>query len=98
VRFWEAELRRLKGILLTHVAPGEPQEAEACYQEALTIAQRQQAKSLELRAAMSLARFRRDHGRRGEALDLLAGVYDWFSEGFETPDLRDTKALLDELS
>ena len=98
VRFWEAELRRLKGTFLTHLAPGEPQEAEACYQEALSVARHQQAKSLELRAAMSLARLWRDHGRRDEARDLLAAVYGWFTEGFETPDLRDAKALLDELS
>jgi adenylate cyclase len=98
VRFWEAELRRLKGTFLTHLAPGEPQEAEACYQEALSVARHQQAKSLELRSAMSLARLWRDGGRRDEARELLAGVYDWFSEGFETPDLRDAKALLDELS
>jgi predicted ATPase len=97
VRFWDAELRRLKGTLLTHLAPGEPQEAEACYQESLSVARHQQAKSLELRAAMSLARLWRDEGRRDEARDLLAGVYDWFSEGFDTPDLRDAKALLDEI-
>ena len=95
---WEAELRRLKGTFLTHLAPGEPHEAEGCYQEAISVARHQQAKSLELRAAMSLARFWRNHGRRGEARDLLAAVYDWFTEGFETPDLKDAKALLDELS
>ena len=84
---------------MLHLAPGETQEeAEAYYQEALSVARHQQAKSLELRAAMSLAWFWRDHGRRDEGRDLLAAVYGWFSEGFETPDLRDAKALLDELS
>jgi predicted ATPase len=70
----------------------------ACYRQAISVARHQQAKSLELRAAMSLARFWRNHDRRGEARDLLAAVYDWFTEGFETPDLKDAKALLDELS
>jgi predicted ATPase len=98
VRFWEAELRRLRGILLAHLAPSDFHEVEACYQEALTVAQRQQAKSLELRAAMSLTRLWRDQGRRDEARDLLAAVYDWFTEGFDTPDLKDAWALLDELS
>jgi predicted ATPase len=94
---WEAELWRLKGTFLTHLAPGEPQEVEACYQEALSVARHQQAKSLELRAAMSLARFWRDEGRHDEGRDLLAAVYGWFTEGFDTPDLRDAKALLDEI-
>jgi class 3 adenylate cyclase/predicted ATPase len=98
VRFWEAELWRLKGTLLSHLAPGETRDVEACYREALRVARHQQAKSLELRAAMSLARFWRDQGRRDEARDLLAAVYGSFTEGFETPDLRDAKALLDELS
>jgi predicted ATPase len=97
LRFFEAELLRLKGTLLMHLAPGEHHEAAACYREALSVARHQQAKSLELRAAMSLARFWRDEGRRDEARDLLAAVYGWFSEGFDTPDLRDAKALLDEI-
>jgi predicted ATPase len=98
LRFWEAELLRLKGTFLTHLAPGEPQETEACYQEALSVARHQQAKSLELRAAMSLTRLWRDQGRRDEARDLLAAVYGWFTEGFDTPDLRDAAALLAELN
>jgi predicted ATPase len=79
------------------LAGGEPQEAEACYQEALSVARPQEAKSLELRVAMSLARLWRDHNRRGEARDLLAAIYGWFTEGFDTPDLKDAKALLDEI-
>jgi predicted ATPase len=98
LRFWEAELWRLKGTLLLHLAPDEPQAAEACYLEALKVAQYQQAKSLELRAAMSLARLWCDQGRRDEARDLLAPIYSWFTEGFNTPDLKDAKAMLDELS
>ena len=99
VRFWEAELRRLKGTLLIQLASGEAQEeAEAYYREALNVARHQQAKSLELRAAMSLARLWRNQGRHDKARDLLAPIYGWFIEGFETPDLRDAKAVLDELS
>ena len=80
--FWEAEVMRLKGNLLAHVTPHRSEAVEACYPEALAIAQHQQAKSLELRAAAGLARFWRDQGRRDEARDLLAAVHDWFSEGF----------------
>jgi class 3 adenylate cyclase/predicted ATPase len=97
LRFWDAELRRLKGKLLTRMSEGRPEEVEACYQEALAEARRQRAKSPELRAATSLAGFWRDHGRRDEARELLAPVYGWFTEGFDTPDLLDARALLDEL-
>ena len=85
----EGELRRLAG------AP--TREVEACFAAALAVARQQAARSFELRAATSLARLRRDQGRRGEARDLLAPVYGWFTEGFDTPDLRDAEALLDEL-
>src|SRR5262245_6120642 len=98
VRFWEAELWRLKGTLLAHLTPGERRDVESCYREAHRVARHQQAKSLELRAAMSLARFRRDEGGRDEARDLLAAAYGWFTEGFDTPDLKDAKELLDGLS
>ena len=64
----------------------------------MSVAREQEAKLWELRAAVSLARLRRDQGRRGEARDLLAPIYGWFTEGFETPDLKDAKALLDELA
>jgi predicted ATPase len=68
------------------------------YHKALGIAREQQAKLWELRVAASLARLRRDQGRRTQARDLLAPVYGWFTEGFDTPDLKDAKALLDELT
>ena len=73
-------------------------KAEAYLERALAVARRQQAKSWELRAAMSMARLWRDQGKRDEARDLLAPVYGWFTEGFETRDLKEAKALLDELA
>jgi predicted ATPase len=73
-------------------------KAEAYFERALAVARQQQAKSWELRAAMSMARLWRDQGKRNEARDLLAPVYGWFTEGFDTLDLKDAKALLDELS
>jgi predicted ATPase len=97
-RFCEAELHRLKGeLLLQHAAPAVS-HAETCFQQALAIACRQQAKALELRAAMSLARLWQSQGKRQEASALLASVYGWFTEGFDTADLREAKALLEELS
>jgi predicted ATPase len=78
--------------------PGTPQEeAEAWLQRALGVACRQEAKSLELRAAMSLARLWQEQGKRAEARELLAPIYDWFTEGFDTADLKEAKALLDTL-
>jgi predicted ATPase len=94
-RWLAAELHRHKGQLL--LRQGHTEAAEELYRKALSIAVEQEAKLWELRAAMSLARLRRDQGRRAEARDLLAPVYGWFTEGFATPDLRDAKALLDEL-
>jgi predicted ATPase len=103
--FNEAEIYRLKGELLlrratgTSGAPAGPcPEAEACMQQALNVARRQGAKSLELRAAMSLSRLWRQQGRRQAARRLLAGIYGRFTEGFRTLDLREAKALLDELA
>jgi predicted ATPase len=78
-------------------ALAQPGEAEACFQQALDIARRQQAKSLELRAAMSLARLWQQQDKRQDAYDLLAPVYEWFTEGFDTADLKEAKVLLDEL-
>jgi predicted ATPase len=98
-RFYEAEIYRLKGeLLLKQGGPDTAAEAETCFRQALDIAQVQSAKSWELRAATSLARLRRDQGKRAEAHDLLAPVYGWFSEGFDTADLKDAKALLEELA
>jgi len=92
------ELHRQQGeLLLQQGAPGATAEAEKCFGDAIEIARRQKAKSWELRAAMSLARLWRGQGRRKEARKLLAPVYDWFTEGFDAPDLQDAKALLDTL-
>ena len=97
-RRWEAELHRLKGELLLQQAISGEQEAEACFLQALDIARRQQAKSLELRAAMSLARLWQHQGKRDAARTLLAPVYGWFTEGFDTADLQEAKALVEALS
>jgi predicted ATPase len=97
-RQWEAEIYRLQGVLLLR-QPETPQaEAEAWLHRALDVARRQEAKSLELRAAMSLSRLWQQQGKRQEAYDLLAPIYHWFTEGFDTADLQDAKALLAELS
>jgi predicted ATPase len=95
-RWFAAELYRHKGQLL--LRQGHVEAAEELYRKALSIAQEQEAKLWELRAAVSLARLRRDQGRHAEARDLLAPIYAWFTEGFETPDLKEAKALLDELN
>jgi adenylate cyclase len=97
-RYYEAETYRFKGELHLREANSDVEQAVACFQRAVDVARRQQAKSWELRAAMSLARLWADHGRRADAHDLLAPVYGWFTEGFETRDLKDAKALLDALS
>lgn len=94
-RLWEAEIHRVKGELLR--LQGEGARAEAGFQKALDVARRQGARSLELRAATSLARFWSGSGRSDESRELLAPVYAGFSEGFETLDLQDAKALLDAL-
>jgi predicted ATPase len=97
-RMYEAELHRLRGELLLQQSAAPQGEAETSMQQALTIARRQQAKSLELRAAMSLSRLWQQQGKRQEAHDLLAPVYHWFTEGFDTGDLQEAKALLDALA
>jgi class 3 adenylate cyclase/predicted ATPase len=94
----EPELHRLKGELLLRQAVPDTPQAEAGFQEALTVARQQQAKSLELRAAMSLSRLWQQQGKRAEARELLAPIYGWFTEGFDTADLQEAKALLEELS
>jgi predicted ATPase len=96
--WWEAELHRLKGVFRLQQAVPDAEQAEACFQQALDIARRQEAKSLELRAAMSLARLWQHQGKRAEARELLAPIYGWFTEGFDTADLQEAKALLEELS
>jgi predicted ATPase len=95
-RWLEAELYRHKGQLL--LRQGHSEVAEELYRKALSIAEEQGAKLWELRAAASLARLHRDQGRRAEARDLLAPVYGWFTEGFDTPDLKEAKALLEQLT
>jgi len=92
----EAELPRLRGELLN--ATGDRAAAEQSYHKALAVARRQSAKTLELRAATSLARLWRDQGKRPEAGDLLAPIYGWFTEGFDMPVLKEAKALLEQLT
>jgi predicted ATPase len=96
-RWYEAECYRLKGELLLQQSSDNEAEAEIYFQQAIAIARAQQAKSLELRAATSLARLWQQQGKRQEAHDLLAPVYHWFTEGFDTADLKDAKALLEAL-
>jgi predicted ATPase len=94
-RWFEAELNKRKGQLL--LRRGQPEAAEQLYHKALSIARQQEAKLWELRATVSLTQLRRNQGRHAEARDLLAPVYGWFTEGFDTQDLKEAKALLDEL-
>jgi predicted ATPase len=97
--YYEAEIHRRKGELLLMQGGAEAAApADACFRRALALARRQGAKSHELRAGTSLARLWREQGRLGEALRLLAPMYDWFTEGFDTPDLQEARRLLDELS
>jgi predicted ATPase len=97
-RSWEAELHRMRGEIARITPPPAESNAEACFERALAISCQQQAKSLELRAAMSLARLWRDQGRPQQARELLAPVYGWFTEGFDARDLKEAKALLEELA
>ncbi len=95
-RWWEAEICRLQGTLLLRHSMAPPAEVETWLRRALDVARRQEARSLELRAATSLARLWHHQGKHAEAHDLLAPVYDWFTEGFDAPDLKEAKALLEE--
>ena len=95
--YYSAEIVRLKGELLL-ASNDRRAEAEGCFKKALETARAQDAKSLELRAAGSLARLWNGEGKRSEASDLLAPIYDWFTEGLDTADLRAAKNLLDELA
>src|SRR5229473_5313516 len=109
-RYYEAELYRLKGQLTLQKfqvsgskfqVPPSPQaeaEAEACFLQAIEVARRQQAKSWELRAVMSLSRLWQQQGKKAEARRMLAEIYGWFTEGFDTKDLQEARALLEELT
>lgn len=94
LHYWDAELQRLKGTLKRI---SNEEGAEACFLDALEIARRQEAKFLELRAAMSLARPWQQEGQTVKARNLLAPVFEWFTEGFDTPDLAEAKVLFAEL-
>jgi len=93
----DAELHRLRGDLLRRLPSPERTEIESCFRRALAVAREQGTRGFELRAAVSLARLLSELGRRAEARHLLAPIYGWFTEGFDTPDLKEAKALLDEL-
>ena len=97
-RWCEAEIDRIAGEIALKSPQRDAAKAQACFERALEVARAQQAKSWELRASMSVARLWRDQGKHHEAHDLLVPVYNWFTEGFDTPDLKETKALLDELA
>jgi predicted ATPase len=97
-RWFEAEANRIAGAIALKSTEPNRGKAHAYFELALTTARQQQAKSWELRAAMSMARLWRDQGKRDEARELLAPVYGWFTEGFDTLDLKEAKALLDELA
>ena len=96
--WYKADVHRTTGEIAVMSPDPDTAKAEAYFERALEIARAQQAKSFELRAAMSLARLWRDQGKWNEARELLAPVYGWFTEGFDTPDLKEAKALLDELA
>ena len=97
-RWWQAELHRRQGELLLRQAVPDATQAAACFQQALAIARPQQAKSWELRAAVSLSRLWQRQGKRAAAYTLLAPLYDWFTEGFDTADLQEARVLLEELA
>ena len=97
-RRWEAQVNLVAGEIALKSPTSDPAKAATSFDHALAVARAQQAKSWELRAAMSMARLWRDQGKRDEARDLLAPVYGWFTEGFDTRDLKDAKALLEELA
>ena len=97
-RVWEAEVNRVAGQIVLKLTEPDQTKAQSYFEHALEIARQQQAKSWELRAAMSLARLWRDQGKVQQARELLAPVYGWFTEGFDTRDLKEAKALLEELA
>jgi predicted ATPase len=95
--WYDAEVHRVAGEIALMLPEADTAKAEVYFERSLAVARAQQAKSWELRAAMSMARLWRDQGKRTEARELLAPVYGWFMEGFDTLDLKEAKALLDEL-
>jgi len=95
--WWKAEMHRVEGDLLLHQSMPDADRAADCFRQAIEVAQQQQAKSLELRAAVSLVKLRMSQNSRQEARDLLAPVYGWFTEGFDSADLQEAKSLLTEL-
>jgi predicted ATPase len=97
-RCCEAEVYRTAGKISLESPESDAAKAQIYFERALAVARQQEAKSWELRAAMSMARLWRDQGKRDEARELLAPVYGWFTEGFDTLDLKEARALLDELS
>ena len=97
-RVWEAEVNRVAGNVALKMPEPDTSKAQGYFECALSIARRQQANPWELRAAMSLARLWRDQGKVQQARELLAPVYGWFTEGFDTRDLKEAKALLEELA
>jgi predicted ATPase len=97
-RWFDAEVNRLAGEIALKSPEPDTAKAEAYFERSLAVARMKVAKSWELRAAMSMARLWRDQGKRDEARDLLAPVYGWFTEGFDTLDLKEAKALLDDLA
>jgi predicted ATPase len=96
-KWYEADVNRIAGEIALKPPGRDEAKAQGYFEQALTIARRQQAKSWELRASMSMARLWRDQGKRDEARELLAPVYGWFTEGFDTRDLKEANAFLDEL-
>lgn len=96
--WWGAELTRCKGEMLLAISGENHTKAECCFEKAIDVARQQSARSLELRAAVSFARLRQGQGRTEQARELLTNVYEWFTEGFDTADLREAKALLEELT
>jgi predicted ATPase len=97
-RWWEAEVYRLKGELLLKQAVADEHQAETCFRQALEVARCQEAKSLELRVATSLCRLWQRQSKRGAAYNILAPIYGWFTEGFDTLDLQEARTLLEELA
>ena len=97
-RMFEVEILRLKAVICMRTAPPNFKDAESLLVEAIEVARRQEAKSLELRSSVELGKLLQQRDNRQEARDLVAPIYNWFTEGFDSPDLKEAKALLEELS